>query len=329
MKLCLTANSGGHLNQLLQLKYFFKKYDYFFITDKNAFSEELAKTENVYFIDKFVFKEILLKKQFLKPIKNLFQSIFIFVKEKPDLIITTGAGTAFGPWLMGKVFKKTIFIESIARTNEPSTFGKRFGSKSSKVLVQWEMMLYHYKDAICTGIIFNFNNIIFEEKKIKNIFITVGTYKLQFDRIFMEIDSLLEKNQLRCNVIAQIGSSTYKPKNFEFFDYCGQKKLHEIINKSDLIICQGGSGSIMDSLLLGKRVISVPRLVEFKEFFDNHQIQLVSKMEELGLILAVYDIKNLHEMINKAEKFKPDFKNANQDKYTEFFTNYFKELKLN
>ena len=73
MKICLTANSGGHLNQLLQLRSIYKNYEYFFITDRNAFSEELAKTENVYFVEKFVIKEIFLKHQYYKPLKNLFR----------------------------------------------------------------------------------------------------------------------------------------------------------------------------------------------------------------------------------------------------------------
>lgn len=47
--------------------------------------------------------------------------------------------------------------------------------------------------------------------------------------------------------------------------------------------------------------------MEHKEFFDNHQIELVSELEISGLILAVYDIKNLGKTIKKAGSFIPDF----------------------
>jgi UDP-N-acetylglucosamine--N-acetylmuramyl-(pentapeptide) pyrophosphoryl-undecaprenol N-acetylglucosamine transferase len=328
MKICLTANSGGHLNQLLQLKSFYKNHDYFFVTDKNAFSQELAKKELVYFVEKFIFKEIISKFQFIKPVKNIFKSFVIFLKERPDIIITTGAGTAFGMWLFGKFFKKTIFIESIARTNAPSTFGKQIGFRSDKVFVQWRNMMQYYNDAVYAGIIFNFNDIDIKLKnsKIKNIFVTTGTYKLQFNRILTEIDILIENKKINCNVIAQIGSSTYKPKHYKFFDFCGQVELHKQIDNADLIICQGGSGSIMDSLLKGKRVIAVPRLMEFNEFFDNHQIQLVGELESSGLIMAVNDIYDLLNAIKNADKFKPKFNSMNQSKFGSLLEDTIKKL---
>ena len=115
IKLCFTANSGGHLNQLLQLDEFAKRYTYFFITDRSAFSEELAQRKKVFFVEKFIIKECISKLDFLKPIRNLWQSFLIIKNERPDIIVTTGAGTAFGSCIMGRLFrKKIIFIESPA-----------------------------------------------------------------------------------------------------------------------------------------------------------------------------------------------------------------------
>lgn len=329
MKICLTANSGGHLNQLIQLKALYSRYDHFFVTDRNSFSEELAKTENVYFVQKFIIREVISKFQFLKPLKNIVQSLVIFFKERPRIIITTGAGTSMGIWLMGKIFfQKTIFIESVARTDEPSTFGKIIGRRSGVVFVQWEKMLNFYKKGVYSGLIFDFKNVKIKgtDSKIKKIFLTAGTYKLQFNRLLNEVDRLIEKGHLNCKISAQIGSSDYLPKHFDYFDYCGQKQLHKAIEESDLVICQGGSGSIMDSLLRGKRVIAIPRLPEFNEFFDNHQIQLSGELERLGLILAVYEINKLGDVIEKAKDFKPDFRRINQTKFYDYLEDYINRI---
>jgi UDP-N-acetylglucosamine transferase subunit ALG13 len=329
MKICFSANSGGHLNEILQLKSFYKDYEYFFVTNKNAFSVELAKNEKVYFVEKFIIKEVFSKIQLIKPLKNVIQSLFIFLKEKPDIVITPGAGTAFGMWLFGKLFKKSIYIESIARIDKPSIFGKYIGKRSDLIIVQWQKLLNYYKNGVYGGIIFNFKNFKNQiyPSKIKKIFITTGTYELQFNRLFSEIDRLIENEKLPYTFTGQIGSTEYKPKYYPYFDYCGQAELHKNINDADLVICQGGAGSIMDSLMRGKRVIAVPRLPEFYEFVDNHQIELVGELERMGLIIPVYDIALLGSAINNAEKFNPSFNNLSESKYDTILKTYIDNIK--
>ena len=310
IKFCFAANSGGHLNQLLQLDDFANRYTYFFVTDRNQFSEELAQREKVFFVEKFIIKECIRTLNFFIPIRNLWQSFLIIKREQPDIIVTTGAGTAFGSCIAGRLFrKKIIFIESIARVGEPSTFGRVISPIASVVFVQWENMMKYYKRAIYTGAIFNFGKAFVDKQENKRIFVTTGTYKLQFNRVLIELDRLKETGWVAQEVVAQTGKSTYQPKHYETFDFAPQAKIHELVALSDIIICHGGSGSIMDSLIRGKKVIAVPRLKEFDEFFDDHQLQIVRELERLGVILAVYDIADLGNAIKEAESFRPKLEN--------------------
>jgi len=310
IKICFAANSGGHLNQLLQLGGFSSRYTCFFVTDRNQFSEELAQREKVFFVEKFIIRECVRRLNFLKPLRNLWQSFLIIKREQPDIIITTGAGTAFGSCIAGKLLrKKVIFIESIARVGEPSTFGKIISPIANATFVQWKNMLKFYKRAVYSGVIFNFTRD-FSENKINNrIFVTTGTYKLQFNRVLVELDRLKETGKLAQEVIAQTGQSTYQPRHYKTFDFAPQTKIHGLVESSDIIICHGGSGSIMDSLIQGKKVIAVPRLKIFGEFFDDHQLQIVRELEKIGVILAVYDIEDLESTIKKAATFQPRLDN--------------------
>ena len=323
MKICLTANSGGHLNQLLQLKSFYKDYEYFFITDRNAFSEELAGKAKVYFVEKFIIREVIIKLQFFKLFKNFFQTLRIFIKEKPDIVITTGAGVSFGALFLGKLFGyKTVFIESIARVYHPSTFGTAIGKYARNVIVQWKEMQKYYKKSVYGGLIFNFDDIkVNKIEKINNIFLTAGTYKLQFNRLFAEMDKIADKFN-GCKVVGQIGMSDYIPQNYNYFDFCGQEELHKNIEQADLVICQGGSGSIMDSLLMGKRVIAIPRLPVYGEFFDDHQIQLTGELEKAGLILVVRDIHKLNDTIKAAVDFVPDYTGTSRSRFHDILKKY-------
>jgi UDP-N-acetylglucosamine transferase subunit ALG13 len=310
IKICFTANSGGHLNQLMQIQRAVDGCVCFYVTDRNAFSEELARHKRVYFVEKFIIKECIKKLQFIKPFWNLWQSFLILQREQPDWIITTGAGTAFGSCLAGRLLKKKVlFIESIARTQQPSIFGKIISPIADVVFVQWKNILKHYRRAIYSGIIFDLRHVPAVNQKTNMIFVTTGTYKLQFDRLLVELDRLKDIGQIKAKVVAQVGHSNYRPQHFKAFSFAPQDKIHELIKASEIVICHGGSGSIMDSLSRGKKVIAVPRMKDFREFFDDHQFDIVRELERMGLILAVYDIRHLGATIKRAKNFKPRLQN--------------------
>lgn len=304
IKIALVANSGGHLNQLLQLHAFYKQHAFFFITNETACSAALAAKEKVHFVDNFILKQ-LLRSWSLGPIDNLVQSYRILRKENPDLVVTTGAGVAFGSCLAAKLLgKKLVFIESIARVYHPSTFGRLVHRWADLVLVQWKHLTSHYKGAHYAGLVFD----ISEPKPFESdrpVFVTTGTYPLQFNRLLKKLDELKAAPLRNLDIIAQVGNSDYRPCRYSYFDYRTQQDIHRLITESRFVISHGGSGSIMDALVRGKRVIAVPRSTRYDEFFDDHQLQLVTKLEEQGLILAVYDIEDLLDTIKRIEEFMP------------------------
>lgn len=131
------------------------------------------------------------------------------------------------------------------------------------------------------------------------ILVTVGSQKFQFDRLLKEIDRLIDDKKIRDNVFAQIGVSTYKPRNYEYVDFMSQEEFNEKISKSDIVITHAGTGVIINSIKMGKKVIAIPRLAKYNEHVDNHQLQLVKEFEELNFIEAVYDVEELEKAIEK------------------------------
>lgn len=147
IKLCLTCSAGGHLTELSQIGECYSKYRRFFITFKREDTKELAKQERVYFVEDPSRNPINL-------IKCLFQTFSILKKERPNVIISTGAGVAVPTCFLGKfLFKsKIIFIESFCRIKEPSLSGKLIYPISDLFLVQWKNLLKFYgKKAIYRG----------------------------------------------------------------------------------------------------------------------------------------------------------------------------------
>lgn len=146
MKIALICSSGGHLIELMTLRKVLKKYKKFWITFKSPITKTTLKGEKFYLVDDP-------RRNILKFIPLFFESLKLFLKEKPDVVITTGAGVVIPFCLVAKLFgKKLIFIESFARIKTPSITGKVLYPFSDLFLIQWKKNLEFYgKRAIYVG----------------------------------------------------------------------------------------------------------------------------------------------------------------------------------
>ena len=127
------------------------------------------------------------------------------------------------------------------------------------------------------------------------IFVTVGNSNIGFERLIRAMDTLAPK--LPYEVVMQIGSSAYIPVNAKWFRYCDYETMLSHFKNAKVIITHAGAGTILDILMLGKKPIVVPRLKEFGEHIDDHQLEITNALEEKGLIMPVYDIQKLGEVI--------------------------------
>ena len=130
------------------------------------------------------------------------------------------------------------------------------------------------------------------------IFITLGSQKFQFNRLLEEVDKLIEQGIITEEVFAQIGYSDYKPKYNKFLD---RDEFNEIIKKCDKVITHGGTGAIINAVKNNKKVIAIPRLAKYGEHVDDHQLQIVKKFKEMGVISICNDTKYLKKIYDEIE----------------------------
>lgn len=147
-KICLVSSSGGHWEQLKKLQPLIDKYSGFYVTEKTQFEASPAK----YFM-----RQTDLKDRFM-PIKmflNVIKAIRIWIKERPDYVITTGTMVAYPFYLLSIVFrKKFIFIETFGRANMPTIAGRMMEKHADLFIVQWETQKKYYKKAIYGGCLY-------------------------------------------------------------------------------------------------------------------------------------------------------------------------------
>lgn len=125
------------------------------------------------------------------------------------------------------------------------------------------------------------------------IFITLGSQKFQFNRLLKKVDELLEKKIIKERVFAQVGYSDYVPKNYSFEKFIDRTEFIRKISEANIVITHGGTGAIITAVKANKKVIAVPRLKEYGEHVDNHQLQIVKEFDESGIIQTCYNIEEL------------------------------------
>lgn len=129
------------------------------------------------------------------------------------------------------------------------------------------------------------------------IFVTIGTQKQEFKRIFELIENSLElKNE---EIIAQSGYTNFKSERIDVLKFLETDKYDEMIKKSDFVICHGGVGSIFSALLENKKVLAIPRLKKYSEHVDDHQIEICEELEKLNYIIYYKDGEDFDECIKK------------------------------
>lgn len=149
LKVCLVGSSGGHLTHLYMLKPFWKNKIRFWVTFDKEDAKSLLENEKVYPCYYPTNRSIKAL------IKNLKVAYKVLKKEKPDLIISSGAAVAVPFFYIGKIMgAKLIYIEVFDRLDKPTMTGRMVYPITDKFIVQWEEQRKVYKKAINLGSIF-------------------------------------------------------------------------------------------------------------------------------------------------------------------------------
>ncbi|WEE36916.1 PssD/Cps14F family polysaccharide biosynthesis glycosyltransferase [Lactiplantibacillus paraplantarum] len=149
MKVCLVGSSGGHLTHLTMLRPFLKDKERFWVTfDKEDARSQLENERmySCYYPTNRSLKAL---------IKNTIIAWRVIRKERPELIISSGAAVAVPFFYIGKLFgAKLIYIEVFDRLDKATVTGRLVYPITDKFIVEWEEMKKVYPKAINLGSIF-------------------------------------------------------------------------------------------------------------------------------------------------------------------------------
>jgi UDP-N-acetylglucosamine transferase subunit ALG13 len=277
----LIASTGGHLEQLYLWAQRWKLLGQgaVWITFDNEQSRSLLAGENVRYIPYVAPRD-------WKGAVSATRLISSFVSEcQPNTLVSTGSAVGVSMALVGLGRRRrTIYIESLARSTGLSLSGRLISRlpRIEKYVQNPALAVNGFKYG---GSILDSFKVIAKDKEVATplkVFVSLGTIQpYKFDRMIDSMSELLKESE----VTWQIGKTSKEPIFGTVHRLMSKECMAEIIQESDVVITHAGVGSILSALSLGKMPIVVPRLSQFNEHVDDHQLEIASELSNRGLII--------------------------------------------
>ena len=132
IRVALVGSSGGHLAQLLALAPFWEQHERFWVTFDTEDAISLLADERSY----WCFRPT--NRNFPNLVRNTILAWRILRRERPDLIVSTGAAVAVPFFWVGRLLgARTVFIEVIDRMDHGTWTGRLIRPVATRILIQW------------------------------------------------------------------------------------------------------------------------------------------------------------------------------------------------
>lgn len=133
------------------------------------------------------------------------------------------------------------------------------------------------------------------------LFVPLGTQKFQFNRLIDALNKLVEKGLYKPQEIVMQSSIYEIEPKFTHYELISTSQFDELIDKVDLVITHSGVNSIISCMKRMKPLVIAPRLRQYGEHVDNHQVEIAQLMKQKFGVVVVEDMSKLEEAIKDAK----------------------------
>jgi len=143
-KLCIVSSCGGHLTEVRCLLPAYRDYPHFYVlNDKALLPDDMqGRTEFITHSERD-----------WKFLLNLWEAWRILRRERPTLVLSTGAGPAVPFALVGRYLFgcRIVFVETITRVDRPSMTGRLMYHIAHDFFYQWRSLERYFPRGRCEG----------------------------------------------------------------------------------------------------------------------------------------------------------------------------------
>lgn len=130
-----------------------------------------------------------------------------------------------------------------------------------------------------------------------NIFVTLGT-QLPFDRLLDAVDSWADDRPGH-DIVVQAYTKRADFKNFSVQQFLSPAMYSKEVERSDLIVGHAGMGTIITAHECGRPLVIMPRLVQYGEHRNDHQLMTVRKFKDVTGVYVASDRRELHYLLDQ------------------------------
>lgn len=297
------------MRQLLDLEPLWRDFPHFFVTEDTALGRSVAAEHDTEFVPHFALGQARLGKS-LTMLRAAWSSLWkaqrMIRRRRPDVVITTGAGSQLFVVLMARLLgARVILIDSFARFDGPSAFARLAGPLSHHRIAQSAEAARHWRGAEVFDPLREVRGTGCAKEEL--IFATVGA-TLPFARLVRFVVEAKKSGLIPEQVILQTGEETPPKLSVEGLTFVKELDFTEIkalLARARTVVCHGGTGSIITALQQGCATIVLPRDHALGEHYDDHQKEIARHFAARRLIYSVASFEEFAGALVHARRSAP------------------------
>ncbi|WP_346621275.1 glycosyltransferase [Blastococcus montanus] len=277
----LIASLGGHLELLHALAPALADHDRTWTTSEGSRAEELRRSgETVRTLPRLDRGSVR--------IASFLAGIRLAVRERPELVISSGAGLTVPFAITARLLgARLIFVETMARVTSGSLSGRILSRLGADMVVQWpELRQVYPRAAVCRPTLLE---SVGESPAPdgRGTFVTVGSHDVPFDRLLEWVDDAADRGLLPEPITVQQGVSTRVPRHGRATPFVSPGEFVAAVRDARVVVTHAGAGAIATALRAGRTPLVMAREAARGEHVDDHQKQLVTRLDQMGLVVLV------------------------------------------
>jgi UDP-N-acetylglucosamine--N-acetylmuramyl-(pentapeptide) pyrophosphoryl-undecaprenol N-acetylglucosamine transferase len=293
LTICLSASGGGHFRQLLDLEPLWGRHRHFIVTESTVLARSFEERETLEYVPHFALGQARMGDSLTMlgaALRSVWKSARIVARHRPDVVISTGAGSQVFLLIWARLAGAKIFlIDSFARFDAPSKFARIAGRLAHVRIAQSTVAAEKWPGSVA----FDPLRIVpaAPPQKESLLVATVGAV-LPFDRLSRLVAEAKRSGRIAERVIIQTGRGAAAIAPFgglEFVEELDFVAIRGLLDQARIVVCHGGTGSLLTALSAGCKVIAIPRTIANGDAYDDHQLEITRLFEARGLIVTATD----------------------------------------